>query len=425
MAQVQESNRSSFSGPRPGPRPRVAVVQDGARLHYAVPLALQQQGMLESLFTDWYCPRDSWRHTSTHILGALRPALAKRLRDRWHPALDDSRIVSSAQLTLQLRRREGDFASREAYFTWAAEKTAAWLRRIGLGNANHLHGYIRNIAPELCRWGRDQELVVTGDQIIAPAAIEAAEAARQRERWRDWVHEKDACDHDGVIGFERRTWDQLDHITCASNYVRQGLIEQGVAAQRISVSPYPIDASHFDMVDRSDRSGPVTVGFVGAVNLRKGAPYFCEVARHFRANQAQFQMVGPVGVNTEQALARESGVEFVGALPRSEVRQKLAAFDIFLFPSTCEGSAGAVMEAMATGLPVVVSPNSGSVVRDGIEGYIRPYDDIPGLIEAVRHLVDDRSARLGMGQAARRRVADFSIARYGQRIADLFLRLHS
>jgi glycosyltransferase involved in cell wall biosynthesis len=113
-------------------------------------------------------------------------------------------------------------------------------------------------------------------------------------------------------------------------------------------------------------------------------------------------------------------VEFTGPVPRSGVKNWLRKFDLFFFPSTCEGSAGAVMEAMASGLPVVTTYNSGSRVRDGIEGFIRPCDDIDGFEQAIRRLDDDRDLLLSMGHAARQRVEAYGLEAYQSDLRELF-----
>jgi glycosyltransferase involved in cell wall biosynthesis len=74
------------------------------------------------------------------------------------------------------------------------------------------------------------------------------------------------------------------------------------------------------------------------------------------------------------------------------------------------------MEAMAYGLPIVASPNSGTVIREGIDGLIRPYDDIDGLCACVEKLAADKSLRLEMGRQARLHAESITIGRYGREL---------
>jgi glycosyltransferase involved in cell wall biosynthesis len=133
--------------------------------------------------------------------------------------------------------------------------------------------------------------------------------------------------------------------------------------------------------------------------------------------------VGPVLLRPEVAQRYKGNVELTGEVARCEVARWLERFDLLLFPSTCEGSPTAVMEAMASGLPVVSTPNSGTVVRDGQDGFIRPHDDVDGLTGAVEQLVSDTALRIDMGRQARTRVETFTLARYSESLASLFTRL--
>jgi len=253
--------------------------------------------------------------------------------------------------------------------------------------------------------------------MIAPAVVEKRELELQQSRFPGW-EARCASDLDGFIEIENATWPELDAITCPSEYVAEGLVGAGVARERVHVVHYPIDEQHFQFVDRSGRSGPVKVGFVGQINLRKGVPYFVEVAKRFPRDQVQFTLIGtPALTGTAMAEVRKH----VDAFPvvRSQVPAQLAGFDLIYFPTTCEGSAYALMEAMATGLPVVTSPNSGTVARHGQEGFLCPYDDLDAAAGYIERLVRDAALRLHMGRAARQRYLEFSLTHYSAALAKL------
>src|SRR5207244_4141684 len=74
----------------------------------------------------------------------------------------------------------------------------------------------------------------------APAAVERAEAAEQRRRWPGW--EAAAADLATAEDVEQQTWAAADRLTCASDYVRDGLVAQGVEAAKVHVIPYPVAA---------------------------------------------------------------------------------------------------------------------------------------------------------------------------------------
>jgi glycosyltransferase involved in cell wall biosynthesis len=263
---------------------------------------------------------------------------------------------------------------------------------------------------------------VVGDQIIAPAAIELAEARRERERWPGWERDTFDAELEPYVGWEEKTWEHLDHITCGSQYVADGLAAQGISARLLSVLPYPIDVAAFSAPDRVPGNAPITVGFVGSVSLRKGAPYFLEVARALAGSNVRFVMVGPVGVDRSKLADYSTVAELSGPVSRAEIARWLSRFDVFFFPSTCEGSASSVMEAMSAGLPIVTTPNSGSVVRDGVEGFVVPSSSLELMRLRVSQLVADHDLRLSMGRAARMRAEAFNLDGHGRALSDILAR---
>jgi glycosyltransferase involved in cell wall biosynthesis len=402
---------------------RIAMVQDGSRLHYAVPVALHRQGALERVFCDFYASPHSLARFLAHGMKLVSPVTGQRMLDRYEAQLTGVPVISNLPLVLRVMRNRKRFASASEFFYWEAAEKTRWMLRRGFGRANAICGFIRNIHPDLCLAARQRGLRTIGDQMIAPAAVERAQDATQRALFPEWVpgsgDASPAHATDGALdqAFEEQTWPALDQITCASNYVRDGLVSVGIAPDRILVNPYPVDDTHFPVVERAARPpSPLRVGFVGAVSLRKGAPWFLEVARRFDPAKVRFVMVGPMAVSAVAAERLGAHVELAGSVPRSRIPALLADFDLYFFPSTCEGSAGSVMEAMMTGLPVIASPNAGSVVRDGIDGRIIPYDQVDAAAEAIQHFVDDRAARLVAGYAAAEHARSFSLDAYARRL---------
>lgn len=162
----------------------------------------------------------------------------------------------------------------------------------------------------------------------------------------------------------------------------------------------------------------MTVGFVGAVGLRKGAPIFLTVARRLAGHGVRFEMVGAVDVPATNLNELARSVELVGPVPRPQVRSRLSEIDVFFFPAVCEGSSGAVMEAMAAGLPIVTTPNSGSLVIDGVHGFVRSRDDVDGLAAAVERLVTDQELREEMGRAAQDEARRNTLDLFARRLAE-------
>ncbi|HOC30809.1 MAG TPA: glycosyltransferase [Armatimonadota bacterium] len=139
-----------------------------------------------------------------------------------------------------------------------------------------------------------------------------------------------------------------------------------------------------------------------------------------------------VGAGSEmeplRELARNLGIEpsvfFTGA--REDVRRVLAALDVFVLSTHSEGMSNAIIEAMASGLPVVATDvgGNGECVVDGQTGYLTPHRDAAALADRLLNLINEPEMAREMGERGRRRaVAEFDVNIMVSRTAGLYRRL--
>jgi glycosyltransferase involved in cell wall biosynthesis len=116
---------------------------------------------------------------------------------------------------------------------------------------------------------------------------------------------------------------------------------------------------------------------------------------------------GPARVEVHAALAPLGGrVVYTGALDESAVAGRLGAADLFVWPAINEAFGMALLEAQASGLPVVAgrSGGVGDVIADGATGLLTPPGDADAFAAAVRALLGDPARRARYGDAAREKV---------------------
>lgn len=131
---------------------------------------------------------------------------------------------------------------------------------------------------------------------------------------------------------------------------------------------------------------------------------------------AAFRVVGNLGVQPAARRALDSALELTGPVPRAQMLQQYAWADVFLLPSICEGSATVVYEALAAGLPVVCTPNTGSIVRDGVDGFIVPTSNAGAIAEALSRFMEPGDLLHTMGDQARLRAQAFGLEQYKTRL---------
>jgi len=93
---------------------------------------------------------------------------------------------------------------------------------------------------------------------------------------------------------------------------------------------------------------------------------------------------------------------------------------VFVFPSVDEGSAKVTYEAMACGLPVIVTPNAGSLARDGKDGFIVPIRQVEPLMEKILYFYQNRDAAVEMGAEARRYIETYTWEHYEQTLIETY-----
>lgn len=109
-------------------------------------------------------------------------------------------------------------------------------------------------------------------------------------------------------------------------------------------------------------------------------------------------------------------MELTGAIPRSEMRAQFEWADVFFLPSVCEGSATVIYEALMSGLPVVTTPNAGSLVRDGVDGYVVPIRDVDAMADRLGRLHTDHDLWQRMAGATHDSIDHASLDAYQLRL---------
>jgi len=394
----------------------IVVSQLGARRHYAVPRILAANGRLAHFYTD-ICATKGWPRFLEALPAVLMPNAVRRLAGRVPRGIPSDRTTafSSFGLHSALRRLSGSTRSSEtANALWAGRRFSELVAHSGFYGATGLYAFSGDALEQLTA-ARSEGLLAMVDQVIAPRSIVDSLVAQEETRFPNWQMPTAQDPFAGAYAArERAEWAVADLVICPSEFVRKHVVESGGDPDRCVVVPFGVDG-RFVQEPRERTPGPLRILTVGEVGLRKGSPYALEAAHRMRG-RAVFRMAGPCKVLPAARAALDDAVEVLGQVPRSEMRKNFAWADVFLLPTLCEGSAMAVYEALSAGLPVVTTPNAGSVVRHGIDGFIVPASDSDGIVEAIETLAADPQQLSAMATNARHRAADFTIERYGQRL---------
>jgi glycosyltransferase involved in cell wall biosynthesis len=229
--------------------------------------------------------------------------------------------------------------------------------------------------------------------------------------------------HNFSPSMERQLDDEIalaETILVLSSYQARTFIEEGVARERLALTPLGVDLELFKPPTIRTEPDRLQILFVGQLTQRKGLSYLLDGFGRAGIPGSELILVGqPVG-NALDLVRKTPGARHVAHMPRWLLPAIYSAADIFVLPSLVEGFGLTALEAMACGLPVIVSENTFArdVVTDGADGYIVPVRDSAAIVERLRQLAEYPTLRRKMGDAAASRAKDFSWEHYGRRVAD-------
>ncbi len=224
-----------------------------------------------------------------------------------------------------------------------------------------------------------------------------------------------------IIEKEDDEFHAADRVMVLSQVARQSLIEQGIGEKKIFVNPCGVDLSQFTPRD-GVADGVFRVIYCGNISLRKGVHYLLQAFAELNIDNAELWLIGAKpGPAFARIIAQYTSnkVRFLGTFPQNELRQIYAKGSVFVLPSLADGFGMVVPQAMACGLPVLVTENVGAadIVREGKSGFVIPVRDVKALREKLLFLYENPGLASEMGKQARQDVSrGYTWDDYGDRL---------
>ncbi len=306
-------------------------------------------------------------------------------------------------------------AQRYASYVAANRRFGSLACQAGFANANTV--YVFNGAGlEIMRAARKQGLKTIIEQTAADQAFDEKLLSEERLRWPNW-EQSDVKEADWRELADREIEERslADLVICGSEYVRDSISTVGDESTCCEVVPYGFHSVRQSLKRRSSPTH-LNVLFAGSLCLRKGIQYLLKAVSELPSDHITVRVVGPPAIS-DQAFADVCATfEYAGVIPRSEMPEQYAWADVFVLPTISEGSANVCYEALAAGLPVITTPHAGSVVRDGLDGFIVPIRSSEQLSEKIRQLLQDPSLWQYMSENALARAKEFTWDCYAKRL---------
>ena len=228
---------------------------------------------------------------------------------------------------------------------------------------------------------------------------------------------------DWVIDKEEKEFETADYVFVLSTSARDSMLKYNIPNNKIFINPCGVSLDSFypqyktDSVFRVIQVGTITVG--------KGVLTLLDAFNIAALRNAELWFVGAgletSGMNSIINKMAPQNVTFHQSVPQSKLRNFYNQSSVFVLASVADGFGMVVAQAMACGLPVIVTENVGAkdLVIDGVNGFIVPVGRPDLIAERLRFLEGSPLSCIAMGQAAQRTVENgYTWQDYGDRLFD-------
>lgn len=225
--------------------------------------------------------------------------------------------------------------------------------------------------------------------------------------------------HPGIQDREIEEYDKADKISVPSFYVKKTFLERGISEEKIIHTPYGVDLDEFYQVPKED--SVFRIIHCGGIRLRKGVHYLLQAFYELDLPNAELWLVGSIAPEIEPFLKKYQSDKIVlkGQQPQNKLYWFYSQCSVFCLASLEEGLAMVQPQAMACGLPVIHTTNTGGsdIVRPGIDGFCIPIRSVEAIKEKILFFYENPDKCTAMGNSASKRAQElFSWADYGENI---------
>ncbi len=247
---------------------------------------------------------------------------------------------------------------------------------------------------------------------------------------------KPRLSHPKIIEKELKEYKEADYISIPSMFVKRTFLEKGIPEKKLIHIPYGVDLSAFRQIPKSDNVFRII--FAGGMNLRKGVHYLLQAFVELNLPNSELMLIGSMNdeirpffkkyetimrnMRTSASIANAK-INYVGHIPQQELYKYYSQGSVFVLNSIEDGFGMVIIQAMACGLPVICTTNTGGedIISDGRDGFIISIRDVEALKEKLIYLYENPEICQQMGQSAKEKVIrGFSWEDYGEKMIKFY-----
>lgn len=393
--------------------PGISIAYSSVHQIYQIALAAQELGELDNFFCSVIDAPGKWGALFSLIFGR------DRLINRRCPELDVNHVKEypwplALQYFKQIQRKSLGPADWEVtnnlFDQWAAKQLESVKSQLFVGvetcSLRCLEvAHQRDMTTLLdCHQVHPDFL----DRVIADAATDLGIPVPKTIDTPTWRKQK------------LKEFELADFLLVISEPQKRSFLEAGFAAEKLTTITLWADTSIFfpSPVPIAKNPDRLRVLFVGGLCLRKGVPYLLQ-AMELCGDSVELTLIGTKTSEINYFLDKVEGkFNYVPTMTKAQLREYYWQSDVLVLPSLVDTFGWVAMEAMACGLPVIVSENCGVPVPD--ENWRVPIMNADALAQKLLMLQDNREYCTQLGIIAAQFAQNFTSQLYRERLQDLF-----
>tara|TARA_A100001015_G_scaffold189509_1_gene211171 strand:+ start:16548 stop:17699 length:1152 start_codon:yes stop_codon:yes gene_type:complete len=230
-----------------------------------------------------------------------------------------------------------------------------------------------------------------------------------------------------IINKEKKEYDLADFIMVPTDFAKQTFLEKGFQNEKIIKNPYGVNLQEFSSNDFYKKNNNFfRIIYTGTVSVRKGVLYLLEVFQSLNLKNSELLIIGDIEKEVSDRIKNYKSnpkIIFKDPVKQSELKKFYNISDIFVTCSVEEGLSMVQLQAMACGLPVICTENSGGkeIINNNIDGYILPIRNKDLLKDKILFLYKNRHICNEIGKNAQKKATkQFSWEMYGQKTISIY-----
>jgi glycosyltransferase involved in cell wall biosynthesis len=236
-----------------------------------------------------------------------------------------------------------------------------------------------------------------------------------------------------IIAKELQEYKAADYISVPSFFVKDSFIQHGVPESKLFMNPYGVGlAFSADPFSPEKTKRPFRIVYMGTLSIRKGLIYLFEALKQLSIAACDYEVwfIGSIDKSMEKFIAeyRQDNWTFFGHIDHYKLKQYLLQCDVGIQPSLEEGLSMVIPQLMASGIPMIVTPNSGgeNIITDGVNGFVVPIRNPFAIAEKIQTFYFDRDKLAVISKNALASIQNsFTWDAYGDRYSYFINKLNS